>query len=176
MTLGNLAREELLWWIENLKLCNWRKIQQRGPHMIIETDASTKGLGAYCKGVSTGGVWSKKEKHFHINILELLLLKFAILTFTKNFSYLTIHVQIDNKVALAYLLKMGGTRSPQLLKIRKSIWNYLLSRKITITAEYLPSRLNVRADWESRNATDSSDWKLHQKVFLKITKVLVTQQ
>ena len=34
--------------------------------------------------------------------------------------------------------------------------------------------MNVRADWESRNATDSSDWKLHQKVFLKIFKLLGT--
>ena len=129
-------------------------------------------LGAYCKGFSTGGKWSKEEKLFHINILELLELKFAILTFTKNLSHLTIHVQVDNKVALAYLLNVGGTRNPQLLKISKSIWNYLLSHQITITAEYLPSRLNVRADWESRNATDSSDWKLNKKMFLNITKLL----
>ena len=52
---------------------------------------------------------------------------------------------------------MGGTCNLQLLKIIKSIWNYLLSHQITITAEYLPSRLNVRADWESRNAKNSSD-------------------
>ena len=85
-----------------------------------------------------------------------------------------IHVQVANKVALAYFLKMCGTRSPQLLKISKSIWNYLLFHQITITAEYLPSRLNVRADWEPRNATDSSDWKLHQRVYLKIAKPLET--
>ena len=70
-----------------------------------------KRLEAYCKGVSTEGECSKEEKHFHINILELLALKFAILTFTNNLSHLTIHVQVDNKSALAYLLKMGGTRS-----------------------------------------------------------------
>ena len=57
-------------------------------------------------------------------------------------------------------------------KISKSIRNYLLSHQITITAEYLPSRLNDRADWESRNATDSSDWQLRQKLYLKITKLL----
>ena len=28
VTLENLAREELLWWMENLKICNGRKIQQ----------------------------------------------------------------------------------------------------------------------------------------------------
>ena len=70
-----------------------------------------KRLEAYCKGVSTEGECSKEEKHFHINILELLALKFAILTFTNNLSHLTTHVQVDNKSALAYLLKMGGTRS-----------------------------------------------------------------
>ena len=69
---------------------------------------------------------------------------------------------------------MGGTCSPQILKISKSIWNYLLPNEITIIAEHLPRRLNVRADWESRNATDSSNWKLHHKVYLKITKPLGT--
>ena len=69
---------------------------------------------------------------------------------------------------------MGGTRNPQLLKTRKSVWNYLLFCQIISTAEYCPNRLNVRADWESRNATDSSDWKLHQIFFLKIAKLLGT--
>ena len=31
VTLGNLAREELLWWMEKFKLYNGRKIQQREP-------------------------------------------------------------------------------------------------------------------------------------------------
>ena len=35
MTLGNLAGKEIFLWIENLKLCNERKIQQREPHMTI---------------------------------------------------------------------------------------------------------------------------------------------
>ena len=38
------------------------------------------------------GKCSEEEKHFRINVLELLALKFAILTFPKNLSQLTIHV------------------------------------------------------------------------------------
>ena len=125
--------------------------------MIIPTDASTKGWGHTTMQFQQGE-WSKEEKHFHINVLELLALKFTILIFTKNLPHLTIHVQIDNKVALTYLLKMGGTGSSQFLKISKSISNYLLSRLITTTAEHLPSRLNVRSDRDFRNATDSSEW------------------
>ena len=33
--------------------------------------------------------------------------KFAVLAFTKRSSNLTIHIQMDNKVALSCLLKMG---------------------------------------------------------------------
>ena len=147
VTLGNLGREELLWWMIKLKLCNGKKIQQREPTPYDHSDrCHNKMLEGILQGGFNKGKLSKEEKNFHINVLELLALQFPILTFTRNLSYLTIHVQVDNKVGLAYLLKMGGTRSPQLLKNNKSIWNYLLSHQITITAEYLLSRLNVRAN------------------------------
>ena len=63
--------------------------------------------------------------------------KFAILIFTKNLPSLAIHIQVENKNVLSYLLKMrrgeggaggggGGTRSLELLKISMSIVYYLL--------------------------------------------------
>ena len=71
---------------------------------------------------------------------------------------------MDNKVAPSYLLKMvvEGTR---LSKITKSVWHYLLSHGIIVTVEYLPSKLNVQADREFRNARNPLDWKLHQNMF-----------
>ena len=78
---------------------------------------------------------------------------------------------MDNKVALAYLLKMRGTHNLELLKISKSIWHYLLPHGMTITAEYLPNELNVQADWECQNSRDPSDWKLHQSMFQSIIKL-----
>ena len=74
--------------------------------MTIQTVVSTKGWEAHCKGVSTGGKWSKKEQGYYINVLGLMAVKFAILIFKKNLSNLTIHIQMDNKVVLSYLLKM----------------------------------------------------------------------
>ena len=68
-----------------------------------DENSATRTPYDHSKGVSTGEKWPKEEKHFHINVLELLALKIAILTFTKNLSHLTIHVQVGNKVALAYL-------------------------------------------------------------------------
>ena len=53
--------------------------------------------------------------------IELMAVKFAILTFTKNLSNLTIHIQMDRKVTLSYILKMGSTRRLEILKISKLI-------------------------------------------------------
>ena len=55
-----------------LEPLQWGKIQQREPHMIIQADASR--LAGILQGSSTGEKWSTEEKHFHINVLELLAL------------------------------------------------------------------------------------------------------
>ena len=56
---------------------------------------------------------------------------------------------------------MGGTQSKVPLEISKEIWGYLFNNQIMVTAEYLPSKLNVVADWESRHHQDPSNWKLN---------------
>ena len=38
-----------------------------------------------------------------------------------------------------------------------------------MSAEYLPSALNVHVYWESRNVKDNSEWKLDVSVFQEIT-------
>ena len=128
-------------------------------------------LGAVCQGTTTEGTWSYQERTKHFNILELIAVKLAILTITKGKSVTAIHLQIDNMTALSYLVKMGGTRSPELLQVAKEIWDYLLANGIAVTAEYLPSSLNIQADWQSRNHRDSSDWKLNPKIFSQIVKI-----
>ena len=64
-----------------------------------------------------------------------------------------------------YLLKMRRTHNREHLIISKSNWSYLLSKQTAMSAEYLPSALNVHADWESRNAKDNLEWKLDVTVF-----------
>ena len=72
---------------------------------------------------------------------------------------------------LFYFVKMGGTRSQELLQVAKEIWYYLLANRIAVTAEYLSSSLNIQADWQSRNHKYSSDWKLNLKIFFQIVKI-----
>ena len=70
--------------------------------------------------------------------------------------------------ALSYLMKMGGTQNKEIIAISKEIWEFELSKWTMITTEYMPGRLNVRADWASRNFKDSSEWLLSPRVFQKI--------
>ena len=119
IVLNSLSKQELLWWVENLRLNNGRSLRQKEPNLVIQTDASKSSWGGFCNGVSTEGKWSEKENNLHINVLESIAAKFAILTFTKGQSHIAIQLQIDNKTALSYLLKMRGTYYKELLHISK---------------------------------------------------------
>ena len=50
----------------------------------------------------------------------------------------------------------------------KQIWQLLLRKKVTVTAEYLPSALNKHVDKESRRKANSSKWKLAPSLFQRL--------
>ena len=87
------------------------------------------------------------------------------MSFTQNREVKARHFQIDNTTALRYLTKMGCVKSLEIIKLSKEIWDHLVSLGITIITEYVPSKLNIIADRESREKADFSEWKLHPKVF-----------
>ena len=72
IVLNYQSKTELLWWTTNLDFCNGQSLIQPLAQVLIQRDASTKGWGATCNDISTGGMWSAQEIKYHINILELL--------------------------------------------------------------------------------------------------------
>ena len=138
MAISVEARKELLWWKENLTLCNRRSLIYAPPHIIISSDASLQGWRVGCHDLEKWGPWSMEEQKFHINELELKAAKLAIMSFTlKERDAISVHIRMGNITALSYLIKMEGTKNQELTAISK----YLLKRKITITAEYLPGSI-----------------------------------
>ena len=152
----------------NLEICSGKLIVSPTSKTVIQSDAFKKGCGAYCQKVLIGGQWSLQESSLHINVLELLAIKLALLMFSKMFNLKSIHFQVNNMSALSYLMKIGGTQNKEMIAISKEIWEFALSKEIMLTAEYLPGRLNARADWASRNFQDSSEWLLSPRAFQKI--------
>lgn len=105
--LSSLAKEELLWWRDNLETWNGKALTTGDPDLIIETDASRKGWGAFCMGVSSGGQWSTQEQMLHIICLELLAGAFAFKIFARNKAQMRIRLLMDNVSAVYYINKMG---------------------------------------------------------------------
>lgn len=101
----------------------------------------------------------------HINSLELTAGAFAVKSFTKGKFNIHVLLRMDNTTALTYIQKLGGTRSLILAKLTKDLWEYCLSKQITLATQHLPGRNNLIADWESRHVQDSSDWLLKRSLF-----------
>jgi len=72
---------------------------------------------------------------------------------------------MDNTSALAYVTKMGGTRSTRLTEVARQIWDWCLQRQITLSASHLPGLENQVADQESRQVQTSAEGKLHKEMF-----------
>ena len=95
----------------------------------------------------------------------------ALKTFTKWKPVKSVLLQIDSQVALSYIAKQGGTKSLNLLSRAKEIWDYLESKQIELVVEWLPTKLNDRADFQSRNVKDSSEWKLDPQIFREVERI-----
>ena len=166
--LSEAAREELTWWKEQLTRWNGKSLVLRSPDIQMESDASQIGWGASCNGIQTGGPWSREEKGYHINCLELLAATLAVKSFLKDQVNKRVLLLIDNRTAVAYINNLGGTASPQATVLVRGLWMWCLERGILLSAQYLPGEENVRADAESREMKDRSDWKLNPSIFRKI--------
>ena len=172
VVLTKEAREELEWWQDHFTQWNGRSLIAHNTSLTIETDASTKGWGAVCNGVRTGGPWSPQERTMHINCLELLAAHLAVKCFAKNKTNLTIHLKMDSVSALSYINKLGGTISPQLNRLAKELWLWCMEKNILLKAQHLPGVDNTIADNESRVMKDRSDWMLCPETFHQINQRL----
>ena len=101
--------------------------------------------------MKTEGLWTPEIQKLHINALKIKAVMFAVKSFTKDMSQVNVHLRVDNTTTMSYINKMGGTKSMDMINISKSLWDYCLSKQITLTAKFLPGIQNQIADAQSRN-------------------------
>lgn len=162
------AKEDLLWWANNLRQWNGRTMTRASPQLSIETDASSRGWGAFCQGEATGGCWSSEEQKLHINVLEMLAVFFALKAFLKAREGVSVLILSDNMSVVAHINKMGGTRSQRLVEVTKRMFAWCLQRRIRLQAQHLPGKANITADFLSRHLRDRTDWVLSANIFRAI--------
>ena len=111
------------------------------------------------------------EKALHINALELKAGIFAVKAFAKQKQNINVLLKMDNRSAVAYVNRMGGTRSETLTDLAKEMWEWALQQNIHIMAIHIPGMTNLRADFASRHWDDPSDWFLRKDLFRELCKI-----
>ena len=131
------AKLDLEWCIQSLPQHNCRNIVPPTAHLVM---ASLEGWGATCKGTRTGGMWTREERQLPINVLELKVAFLALQVFASRETCIHVLLRIDNTTAIAYLNKRGGTHSQRVSDLAAQVWEWCLTRKITLQAEHIPGR------------------------------------
>jgi len=111
-------REDLNWWQRNASIGK-NPIRLHKFTAEISSDASLTGWGAHFQDRSTHGFWTKKEKQFSINYLELLAAFFALECFVSELRNCEILLRLDNTTAIAYINKAGGVQLPHLSELAR---------------------------------------------------------
>ena len=81
----------------------------------------------------------------------------ALQAFVTAKSNIHIFLLIDNSTAIAYVNHKGVTHSKALSNLALEIWDWCISRQISLHAEHIPGVANIVADAELKNALEPGD-------------------
>lgn len=159
ISLAPAAREDISWWLQNTLTTS--EIWSAPVSYHIITDASASGWGAYVNGFHIQGPWLPEELQCHSNLKELIAVYKALSHrhVALDCSNRTILVQSDNRTALAFLRRQGGTKSIGLMHMTRLIYHVLEQYNINLITSYLPGALNGIADSLSRSKA-LAEWHL----------------
>ena len=138
-----------------------RSMQVRLPEDKVAemaTDASSSGWGGSLHALSANGRWSRGQRSRHINSLELMAVENSLRPFQDRVEGRTVCVQIDNRTAVAYLAKEGGTKSVLLSRLACRILLWCQRHRITLIPVYVRGISNTIADALSRGK--ETQWHL----------------
>ncbi len=168
MELTPAARAALEFWAQVPPLA--KPIHRPTVDRVIVTDASTAGYGGALGTKSFAGQWpGDKGRSVHINILELETAQKALELWQDELTGKTVSLQMDNRTAVAYLLKEGGTKSPELCQLAGEILALCAKRDITVLPSYLRGMANTTADALSRGK-QVQEWKLQASAVNRLFK------
>ena len=161
----DLLDHHLRWWLD-------RKCTRAGMLLDIPdaqahlfTDASESGWGAHLDTLQVSGQWSTRETLLHINHLEMLAVRNALLAFRDQLTGMTVQLMSDNASVVSYIRKQGGTVSVPLYLLAREVLLLARDAQITLQAKHIPGERNALADLLSRmNKVVHTEWTLHQSV------------
>ena len=123
------------------------------PDMVIATDATPTHWTFYFQGsglpLSVSGSWMGSLFRAHIALQELQAIVMILCRMTFCLSDKAVALCLDNSTAKAYLCNKGGTVSPFLSRLACRIPALNDKHGITLIPAYIPTHLNMEADYLS---------------------------
>lgn len=112
--VGPTVLTSLSWWCDPSKVMVGIPFNPPAPHVMLTMDAFLVGWGAHIQGHTAQGLWSPREAQMHISILELPAVQHASQALLPFVWYRHVQLLSDNMIAVIYINKQGGARSPTL--------------------------------------------------------------
>ena len=167
------ALTDLRWWANHLQYHSKTPVHTNEPDLIITSDASDLGWGAWCGEKLVQGLWSQEEMFWHINPRELQTANLALKVFSpsQKGQFFHIKLQMNNHAAVSYINHLGGTHSELLCQLSLDLWNWSQSRQIHISAKYIPGIFNKHTDHMLRRLKLTAEWKLNPILFQRMVAV-----
>ena len=123
------------------------------PDVVIAIDATPTHWAFYFQGFglpsSVSGSWSGSLSRAHIVLQELQAVAIMLHRMAFHLSGKVVALHLDNSAAKAYLCNQGGTVSPFLSRLACQILSLMDKHGITLLPAYIPTHLNVEADFLS---------------------------
>ena len=160
-----LCQEDLLWWSWVIQKREDVDLSLPVPDLSFHSDVPDVGWGAIVGEHRVSRIWTPSQRELSINLREMMAVQNDLFGFSSLLRGKTIALFCDNVTTVAYLRRLGGTRSQVLFLKTREILLWVESMKITLLPQFIQGSLNTRADLLSRpNLVIGSEWTLHQEV------------
>jgi ribonuclease HI len=144
-------------------------LKQPWPMFHLMTDASLSGYGAAWEGRSLSGLWGAADSVKHINQLELKAVVLGIRQWAQFWTNGEVVVLTDSSTVVGCIRKQGSNKYLRFQELVHEIWALASTYHFRVSTEFLPGRLNVKADLLSRRTAIPSEWSLDRRSFLWIS-------
>ena len=137
------------------------------PKTFLYTDASHYRWEAHLETMSQSfhGCWLEDQSQLHINLLEIMAIRFTLIKALKHIHHSCGMISTDSTTLVSYINKQGGTHSPNLCVQVWKILQWHLKHHIVVRICHIPGIFNVWADRLSRiDKIVKTEWALDQSI------------
>ena len=131
------VKEDLTWWASRDNLLQGRDLVDPTPDRLLYADASTEGWGVSLDDLQASGRWSLAEASLSINLLELRAIRLGLQQFEEELQNLAVGILSDNRTAVAYVKKEGGTHSASLNREAQLILEWAEVNDVSLIPQYI---------------------------------------